>query len=379
MITYGKQSISDTDRLAVMEALKDPYLTTGPKVKEFEEAFAKYCGAKYAVAVNSGTAALHIAYMAVDLKEGDEIVTTPLTFPATSNAALYCNATPVFADIKNDDSGLIDPEEIKNKVSPKTKIAVPMHYGGLPADLEEIKDIADKANAFIVEDACQAHGATYKDSKIGDCKYSDMCCFSFHPVKHMTTGEGGMVTTNNRQFYEKMLALRAHGMERNKDNFKVKDEGGWYFEMHCLGYNYRLTDFQCVLGLQQLKRLPKFVLQRSWFLAQKYDRAFKDFAGFKPSTKYFDRINSHHLYVGLVKDLETKKRLYQHLKEKGILCQVHHIPVHTHPYYQQLGFKNGDCPVCEDFYQRAISIPMHVELTSSEQDKVIEEIKGGLK
>ena len=272
-MNYGKQSISNDDIAAVTKILKSPYLTTGPSVKQFEEEFALKVGAKYAVAVANGTAALHIASLAANLTSGQELITSPLTFVASANCAFYCGAKPIFADIKP--NGLIDPNSIQKKITKNTKIIIPVHYAGYPCDMENISKLAKENNLIVIEDACHALGARYKDSKIGDCQYSDMTVFSFHPVKQITTGEGGMVTTNSEKLYNKLLNLRTHGITKNKEEFKYTSDGPWYYEMQTLGYNYRITDFQCALGSNQLKRVDKFVSKRIE-LAKRYDEAFKN-------------------------------------------------------------------------------------------------------
>lgn len=241
MIPYGRQTIDEDDIEAVAETLESDFLTTGPKVKEFEEKFASYVGAKYAVVASSGTAALHLACLAAGLQEGQELITSPMTFAASANCALYCGAKPVFCDI-NLENGLIDENLIEEKINPKTKIIIPVHYAGLPCEMEKIKEIANKHNIIVIEDACHALGAKYKNSKIGDCAHSDMAVFSFHPVKHITTGEGGMITTNSEELYKKLLLFRTHGITKDADRIDNKENGSWFYEMQELGYNYRITD-----------------------------------------------------------------------------------------------------------------------------------------
>ena len=361
MIFYGKQYLDEEDINAVVNTLKSDFLTTGPKVKEFEEKFSQYVNAKYAVAVSNGTAALHIASLAVGLKKDDELITTPITFAASANVALYSNAKPVFIDIK--ENGLIDEELIEKKITEKTKIIIPVHYAGLPCNMEKIKEIADKHNITIIEDACHALGSTYKDSKIGDCQYSKMTCFSFHPVKHITTGEGGMITTNDENLYKTLLKLRSHGITRED----MESNDPWYNEMQILGYNYRITDFQCALGISQLKKVNQFVEKRR-NIARKYDLNIN----LPKLQENQNQKSSYHLYVIKTKDKETRLRLFNHLKENNIYCQIHYIPVYWHPYYQKLGYKKGLCPKAEEFYNRIISIPIYPTLKQEEQDKVIE-------
>jgi UDP-4-amino-4,6-dideoxy-N-acetyl-beta-L-altrosamine transaminase len=378
MIPYGRQSINSEDIKAVSDTLGSDWLTTGPKVKEFEAAFAEKVGSKYAVAASSGTAALHLACLAVGLKKGDKLITTPMTFCASANCALYCDAEPVFADIKADGSGLIDAAEIAKKIDAKTKVIIPVHYAGQPCDMEEIKEVARKNDLAVIEDACHAIGSTYKGSRVGDCKYSDMCVFSFHPVKHITTGEGGMITTNSKEMYEKMCMLRNHGLSRdpadNVGESAVKTDVPWYYVMHDLGFNYRLTDFQCALGLSQLKRIDDFVKKRL-VIAGRYDSAFEKDPCVTPLKRLDDRQSSYHLYVVQAGGEEDREKLFRHLKEKGISCQVHYLPVYLHPYYLSLGYKEGSCPNAEEFYKRIISIPIFPGLDEPDQDSVIMAIR----
>lgn len=360
-INYGKQSIDKEDIKKVIKTLKSDFLTCGPKIKEFEKRFANYVGVKYAVAVSSGTAGLHLACLATELKRDEKVITTPITFAASSNCALYCGAKPVFVDIK--ENGLIDEDKIEKKVSKKTKMIIPVHYSGLPCNLEKIKEIAEKNNLIVIEDACHALGARYKDSKIGDCKYSDMAVFSFHPVKHITTGEGGMVTTNSKELYEKLLKLRSHGIEKKED---------WKQDMVDLGYNYRITDFQCALGLNQLKKINHFVKKRKE-IARRYFKKLKKIRDLEIIED--ENTNSYHLYVIKLKNSETRKKLYEFLKSKGIFCQVHYIPVYWHSYYKKLGYKKGLCPNAENFYERILSIPIYPDLTKKQQNYIIKKIK----
>ena len=365
-IPYSKQTIDKRDLIEVMETLKNNFITTGPKIKEFEEGFSKYVGAKYSVAVSSGTAALHLACLAVGLKKGEELITSPMTFAASANCALYCDAKPVFADIN--DQGLINEKEIEKKITKKTKIIIPVHYTGLPCNMEKINKIARKRNLVVIEDACHALGSRYKNSKIGDCKYSDMSVFSFHPVKHITTGEGGMITTNSKKLYEKLIALRTHGITNTG-----KDKGAWYYEMHDLGFNYRLTDIQCALGINQLRKIKKFVEKRRAIVGR-YNSLFKNHKNIEIIRENGDQFNSHHLYVIKLKNVKIRKELYEYLKKKNIFCQIHYIPIYWHPYYQKLGYKKGICPESEKFYNKILSIPAYPKLSEEEQNYVIEKI-----
>lgn len=371
-IHYGKQSIHQEDIIEVSNALQGDFLTTGPRVREFEEKFAAYVGAKYAVAVSSGTAALHLACVAAGLKSGDELITSPISFVASANCALYCEAAPVFADIGG--QGLLDPTEIEQKITPHTKVLIPVHYGGLPCDLEVIQKIAEKHNLIVIEDACHALGARYKNSTIGDCRYSQMSCFSFHPVKHITTGEGGMITTNSKELYGKLLMLRTHGITRDTGKFLYREEGSWHQEMQDLGYNYRITDFQCALGISQLMKANAFVQKRRE-LASRYLDAFKKVPSLEIINEKEGQFDSYHLLVIKVKDAKTRRELFDYLKERGILCQVHYLPIYLHPYYRQKGYAQGLCPKAEQFYNRIISLPLYPSLTEPQQDRVITSIK----
>jgi UDP-4-amino-4,6-dideoxy-N-acetyl-beta-L-altrosamine transaminase len=368
MIPYGRQFLDEKDINEVVNVLKSGFLTTGPKVKEFEEKFSSEVGAKYAVAVSSGTAGLHLAALAAGIRKGDEVITTPLTFAASANCALYCGAKPVFADIT--EQGIINPAEIEKRISSKTKAVIPVHYSGMPCSMKEIKKIAEEKKLIVIEDACHALGASYECSRIGDCKYSDMAVFSFHPVKHITTGEGGMITTNSKEIYEKLVLLRSHGITKDNAKFESQDEGGWHQEMRELGFNYRITDIQCALGISQLEKLGSFVEKRKE-IAGKYGEAFSRIDGVEPVGS---SESSYHLYVIKVKDSETRLKLYNHLKKEGIMCQVHYVPVYLHPYYQKLGYKKGLCPKAEKFYERILSIPIFYSLTDDEQSKVISSI-----
>jgi len=371
-IPYGKQEVSEDDIQEVTKVLKSDFLTTGPKVKEFEEKIAEYVGAKYAVAVANGTAALHLACLAAGLSAGEEVITTPMTFAASANCALYCGARPIFVDIN--EQGLIDENKIEEKITDKTRIILPVHYTGLPCNMERIKEIADKHNLIVIEDACHALGGKYKDSKIGNCEYSDMAVFSFHPVKHITTGEGGMITTNSEELYEALKTLRNHGMVKDPDKLLDKTQGPWFYEIQKLGFNYRLTDLQCALGISQMSKIDGFIEKRRE-IAKRYAEFFEDFEEVNAIKEKEFQFNPYHLYVVKVKD-ETKRRgLFEHLKENEILCQVHYIPVYWHPNYQKLGYEKGMCPAAEDFYERIISLPIYPKLSKEEQERVIQKIE----
>ena len=369
-IPYGRQSIDRSDISAVLKALGSDWITQGPKVSEFEGALRRYCRSKYAVAVSSGTAALHIACLAAGIKKDDEVITSPITFAASANSVLYCQGRPVFADIQPDTAN-IDPEEIRKKVSKKTRAIIPVHYAGYPCDMVEIKGIADKHGLIIIEDAAHALGAWYKKSRIGSCRYSDMAVFSFHPVKTITTGEGGAVLTNDIDLYKKLIDLRSHGIVKEPERFTGKgssDRGSWYYEMQQLGFNYRITDFQCALGISQLSKIDKFINRRRK-IAGIYDRVLSGIGEIEIPHYGNDSRSAYHLYyIRLIdKEIRSKKeQLFHSLRKNGIGVQVHYIPVYLHPYYAKLGYKKGACPKAERFYHEAISIPIHPLMNDKE-------------
>lgn len=371
-IPYGKQCIEEDDIEAVVEVLRSDYVTTGPAVAEFEKAVAEYTGAKYAVAVSNGTAALHVACLAAGIKEGDEVITTPITFAASANCALYCGAKPVFVDI-DPDTYNIDPAKIEEKISSKTKAVIAVHFTGQPCKMDEIHAIAKKHDLLVIEDAAHALGADYKGRKVGNI--SDMTTFSFHPVKHITTGEGGMVTTNSKELYDRLILFRSHGITRD-ERFLEKNEGGWYYEQMDLGYNYRITDIQCALGISQMKKLDRFV-ERRREIAKRYEEAFSDIKGIQTPKQEADCQNSWHLYVIQVLE-KDRKEVFETLRKKNIGVNVHYIPVYKHPYYQKNGYEKVHCENAEKYYANAISIPMYPLLSKEEQDYVIETIKGML-
>ncbi len=367
-IPYGRQNINEDDINAVVEVLKSDFLTTGPKIAEFEEKFADYVGAKYAVAVSNGTAALHIACLAAGLKEGDEVITTPITFAASANCALYCGARPVFADIDSVTYN-IDYREIEKHITSRTKAIIPVHYTGQPCDMDEIHKIAEKYNLFVIEDAAHAVGAEYKGRKIGSL--SDMTEFSFHPVKHITCGEGGIVTTNNEKLYEKLKLYRTHGITRNTAEMSRQD-GPWYYEQIDLGFNYRITDFQAALGISQLSRVDLF-LKRRREIAARYDEAFKNVPGITIPSQMEGTRSAYHLYVIRV-DKKIRRELFEYLRACNIGVNVHYIPVYTFPYYREHGYMNVKCANAEELYSSIISLPIFYDLTDAEQDYVIDKI-----
>lgn len=379
-IPYGRQSIDEEDIQAVVEVLQSDYLTTGPKVTEFEKAVADYVGVKYAVAVSNGTAALHIACLAAGIGKGDEVITSPITFAASANCVLYCGATPVFADIKPDTYN-IDPVEIEKKITDKTKAIIPVHYTGQPCEMDEIHRIAKKHHLIVIEDGAQVLSGEYKGQKVGTL--SDMTTFSFHPVKPITTGEGGMVTTNDKKLYERLKLFHTHGITR-EEAFLEKNDGPWYYEQLELGYNYRITDIQCALGLTQLKKLDGFASHRR-ALAKRYDEAFANLI--KDKKLYDDKgqpllvtpyqhpdcLSSYHLYMIQV-PAEKRKDMFTALRQAGIGVNVHYIPVYKLPYYQHHGYEKVCCPNAEAFYSRAITLPLYADMTFEQVDEVVEQV-----
>jgi len=377
-IPYGRQSIDKGDIREVVKVLRSNWITQGPKIQEFENALTKYCDVKYAVAVSSGTAALHLACLTAGLKKGDEAITSPITFLATPNSVLYTGARPVFADIDYDTIN-IDPKQIEEKITKKTRAVLPVHFVGLPCDMEGIYTIAKKNNLIVIEDACHALGARYEANgkwvKVGSCIHSEMTVLSFHPVKHITTGEGGAILTNDKGFYEKLMILRNHGITRDKRKIKRLNKGNWYYEMQILGFNYRITDIQCALGLSQLKKLDKF-LKRRREIADTYNKAFLGNPYFDLPQETKNSKSAWHLYAIRLKDKYKNRReeIFTRLKKESVGVQVHYIPVYLHPYYRELGFKAGLCPNAEDFYQREISIPLYYSLSTSDIKFLIQKI-----
>jgi len=368
-VPYASQSISDDDIQAVNETLTSDYLTQGPKIKEFEDRVAEYCGAKYAVAVNSGTSALHAACFAAGIKSDDEVITSPITFAASANCVLYCGGKPIFADVQKDTIN-IDSRKIAKRLSPKTKAIIPVHFAGHPCDLQEIQKIAKKNDLIVIEDAAHALGAEYKGSKVGACKYSDMTILSFHAVKHITTGEGGMILTNDSKLYERLLMFRTHGITRQKKLMQNKDEGPWYYEMQLLGFNYRMTDFQAALGLSQLAKLDDFVERRRQIIS-KYQDAFSLLKEVSVPAEKTGLKSSWHLFCIRVKD---RKNIFQKLRENGLGVNVHYIPVYYQPYYEGLGYKRGICPNAEKYYDETITLPLYPKMKDQDVDFVISNV-----
>jgi UDP-4-amino-4,6-dideoxy-N-acetyl-beta-L-altrosamine transaminase len=383
-IPYGKQHITAEDIEAVVDCLRSDFLTQGPKVAAFETGFAKYIGAEYAVAVTNGTAALHLSALALNVSKGCRVITTPITFSASANCVLYCGGEISFCDI-DPITGLMDLDKLESMLAGKPagyySGVIPVDLAGFPVNMERVKDLADKYRLWIIEDACHAPGGYFTDSagkqqSCGNGVFADLAIFSFHPVKHIATGEGGMITTNNKALYDRLLVLRTHGITKNPEHMS-KYDGGWYMEMRELGYNYRISDILCALGISQLKRSDDG-LKRRHAIAARYDEAFEGGERIKPLTPSGTAgllesgiKHAHHLYVVQV---ENRRRLYDHLREHQIFAQVHYIPVHLMPYYRDKGWATGDFPVAEKYYEHCISLPMYPSLTNEEQEFVISKV-----
>lgn len=372
-IPYGRQHINQEDIDAVVNTLTSDFLTQGPKVKEFEEKFASYVGAKYAVAVSNATAGLHIGVLALGLKAGERVITTPITFAASANCVRYAGAEVWFADI-DPESYLLSFEKTKELIESKPKGffkgIIPVDFAGLPVNLEKFKTLAKEHNLWIIEDACHAPGANFVDSNnikiaAGSCSYSDLAVFSFHPVKHIACGEGGMLTTNSKALYDSLIRLRTHGI--TKENMS-ENHGPWFYEMQSLGFNYRLTDLQSALGITQLSKNVEGVKRRNE-IANRYKDAFKGKVKFQslPANSY----NAHHLFVI---EIENRKEVYEKLRRNKIFAQIHYIPVHTLPYYKKIGYETASLSNAENYYSRCLSLPMFPSLTNDEVDFVIKTI-----
>lgn len=377
VLPYGHQWIDEEDIASAVEVLKGDWVTQGPKVDEFERKIAEYCGVKYAVAVSSGTAALHAACSVAGISKGDEAITTPITFAATANAVVYCGGKPVFADIREDTLN-IDVSEIREKLSPRTKAVLPVDFAGHPADFDEIVAIARERKLTVIEDASHALGAEYKGRKVGGL--SDMTILSFHPVKHITTGEGGMVLTNCREHYEKLRVFRHHGIIRDQSTFR--NNGPWYYEIPSPGYNLRLTDFQCALGISQLKKLDGFV-QRRREIAAKYNEAFAEMDELIKPTELAHVKAAYHIYVIQLRAEKLKagrREVFEALRAENIGVNVHYIPVHLQPFYQrELGYRRGDYPKAETYYERTITLPIFPKMSDEDVKDVIEAVRKAIR
>ena len=369
MIPYGRQTIEEDDVQAVVDVLRSDYLTTGPKIAEFEKMVADYVGAKYAVAISNGTSALHAACFAAGIQAGDEVITTPLTFAASSNCVLYCGGTPVFADV-DPKTYNIDPEDIRRKITDKTKAIIAVHLAGQPCDMDEIHKIAKEHDLLVIEDGAHALGSVYKGKKIGTL--SDMTTFSFHPVKPITTGEGGMIVTDNKEFYQKMMLFRSHGITRD-ENLMTRNDGPWFYQQLDLGYNYRITDIQCALGCSQMKKLDRFLARRKEIVAH-YNEAFADCENIVTPYQLPETESGWHLYIVQVKNCDRRK-VFETLREQGIAVNVHYIPVYMHSYYQEHGYKDVHCKNAEEVYSHIISLPLYPALTSEQQKFVIGRVR----
>ncbi|MDT0689808.1 UDP-4-amino-4,6-dideoxy-N-acetyl-beta-L-altrosamine transaminase [Salegentibacter sp. F188] len=392
IIPYGRQDITEEDINIVVETLKSDYLTQGPRIAEFEEAFAEYCGSKYAVAVSNGTAALHLCALSLDVQKGDKVITTPITFAASANCVRYCGGEVVFADI-DPDSYLLDINKVRELLenAPKGtyKGIIPVDFAGRAVNLEAFRKLADEHGLWIIEDSCHAPGGYFEDSKgnkqiCGNGKFAELSIFSFHPVKHIASGEGGMITTDDEELYEKLLQLRTHGIVKGDEKYQnsiefatgssvmskgVETYPNWYMEMQDLGYNYRITDFQAALGSSQLKRADDG-LERRRELASQYYKAFQDKGYIKGQSGVVEG-HAYHLYII---EVEDRMGLYNFLREQNIFAQIHYIPCHLMPYYRQFGWKEGDLPNSEEYYMHCISLPMFPTLTNEEQSFVIEKV-----
>ncbi|MGH2307458.1 UDP-4-amino-4,6-dideoxy-N-acetyl-beta-L-altrosamine transaminase [Aliarcobacter sp. ERUVET-8] len=363
-IPYGKQSIDEDDINSVVEVLKSDFLTTGPKIKEFEEELCRYTNTKYCVTVANGTAALHLASLVL-LNKGDKVITTPNSFVATSNSILYVEAKPIFVDIKEDGNIDLDLCEEELKKDSSIKAIYVVHFSGNPIEQEKLKYLKETYNIKILEDCAHSLGATFEGIKAGSCENSDCSILSFHPVKHITTGEGGAVTTNSKEIYEKLLELRAHGIKR------FPDTAPWYYEMHSLGFNYRITDMQAALGISQLKKLDSFVKRRKE-IALRYDEAF--FNSIVKPLYSFNQNSSYHLFVVKVDFSKlniSKVELFNKMREKSIGIQLHYIPINKQPYYKSLGYGNEDTPIMNRYYNECFSLPMYSSLSNEDQEYVI--------
>ena len=373
-LPYGRQHITDADVAAVAEALRADFLTQGPRVAEFETQFAAYIGARYAVAVSNGTAALHLCTLALAVGPGQRVITSPLTFAASANCVRYCGGEVQFADI-DPETGLLDLNQVRQllEAHPKGHFQglIPVDFAGLAMDLVQARALADEFGLWIIEDSCHAPGGFFVDAhgqeqRCGSGQLADLAIFSFHPVKHIATGEGGMITTNDERLYHRLLRLRTHGITRDEASFVNPGEGGWYMEMQELGYNYRLSDINCALGLSQLARAHESLARRRQ-LAARYDTAFARLPGATPLAPGRSG-HAYHLYVVQVAD---RRGLYDFLKTRQIFAQVHYIPVHLMPYYERLGWEKGDFPQAEAYYARCLSLPLYPTLTDEEQDYVV--------
>lgn len=378
MIYYGKQNINEADIKAVEEVLRSDFLTQGPAIERFEKRVADYCGAKYAVAVTNATSALHIACKSVNLGEDDVMWTSPITFTASANCGRYCGADVDFVDIDDKTYNMsVDILEDKLKNAEKLpKVVIPVHLAGQSCDMERIYELSKKYHFAIIEDASHAVGADYKDYKVGSCKYSDMTVFSFHPVKIITTGEGGMILTNNKDLYEKLKLYRSHGITRTPELMTHESDGSWYYQQIDLGFNYRMTDIQAALGYSQMGRLDEFVKRRR-YLAKRYNEKLKDLP-LKIPYQDSNANSSWHIYVvrmNMNKINKSKVQIFNEMRERGVTLNLHYIPVHTQPYYEKLGHKPEEYPNSLKYYKEAFTLPLYYSLTDEQQDYIVNELE----
>ncbi len=378
MIPYGRQHLDEDDVKAVVETLTSNWLTQGPAIPKFETALADYCGANFGIAVNSATSALHIACLALGVSEGDRVWTSPNSFVASSNCALYCGAKVDFVDIDLH-TGNMCVDALRNKLAlaestnALPKVVIPVHFAGQPCDMKEIRALSKEYGFLVIEDASHAVGAKYQEKFVGSCEFSDICVFSFHPVKIITTMEGGMALTNNSEWAEKMRMLRSHGITNDPEKMTEDSHGPWYYQQIALGFNYRMTDVEAALGLSQLNKLGDFLEKRN-ILARHYDSLFRPYSNIFPLTQSNDNYSSYHLYVVKVDSLDSDKhaKLISELRERGIFAHVHYIPIHLQPHYKSLGFKKGDYPNAENYYQQAVTLPLFPDLTLEEVEQVVD-------
>jgi len=384
VIPYGRQHLDEDDVKAVVETLTSNWLTQGPAIPKFETALADYCGANFGIAVNSATSALHIACLALDVGKDDIVWTSPNSFVASANCGLYCGASVDFVDIELQ-TGNMCVEALKEKLVAAEssgnlpKVVIPVHFAGQPCDMARIRALSKRYNFYVLEDASHAVGAKYQNSFIGSCEYSDICVFSFHPVKIITTMEGGMALTNDPSLADKMRMLRSHGITNDPARMTEESHGPWYYEQVALGFNYRMTDVEAALGLSQLNKLEDFLEKRN-ILARHYDSLFRLYSNIFPLTQSNDNYSSYHLYVVKVDSLDSDKhaKLISELRERGIFAHVHYIPIHLQPHYKSLGFKKGDFPNAEHYYQQAVTLPLFPDLTLGEVEQVVDTLSNAV-
>lgn len=366
-ISYGRQNLDEEDLQAVIDTLRSPYLTQGPKIAEFEQAVADYVGTKYAVAFCNGTAALHGACYAAGIGKGDEVITSPITFAASANCVRYVGGTVVFADIDAETYN-IDPAQIRANITDNTKAIIPVDFTGQPVDIDEMMAIAREHNLVVIEDGAHSLGATYKGRKVGQT--ADMTMFSFHPVKPVTTAEGGIIVTDNEEYYKKLLQFRSHGIEQVPYS---TEKGGWYYEMTDLGYNYRMTDLQAALGVSQLKKLDSFITRRQE-IAATYTKLLSEVDGIIVPKQLADTASGWHLYM-IQLEQANRKVVFDTMRAANIGVHVHYIPVYWHPYYRDLGYERGLCPIAEAWYEKALTLPIHPGLTEANITYVIKTLR----